>query len=141
MELRAPPAPAPPAEAAPAGSDTDPAQKAGGPSPRARAARPSKPKKASPPEAEIGGSAGAAPVNGALALSQELSERLNDAAALASPDCASARQRKRTICDLAEQICGLSDRDPNLASVAEYCEIAQRRCNEAGQRTRQRCDD
>jgi hypothetical protein len=140
-EQRALPPPAAPAEAARDNADTHPARKGGRPSHRARAAPPAKPKKATEAELEIGGSAGAAPGNGTLELSQELSQRLSNAVSLASPDCASARQRKRTICDLAEQICGLSERDPNVASVAEYCEIAQRRCNEAGQRTRQRCDD
>jgi hypothetical protein len=136
-ELRSVPLPAAPAEAD--GSGADAAREPGHASRRARPPRQAKPKKGS--EFELGGSADTAPDNGTLALGQELSQRLSDAVTLASPDCPSARQRKQTICDLAAQICGLSERDPNVASVAEYCEIAQRRCNEAGQRTRQRCDD
>jgi hypothetical protein len=71
----------------------------------------------------------------------ELRRRLDRAYAASSPDCPSARERKQAVCDLATQICALTDRDPNVASVAEYCEEARRRCSDAERRTSQRCPE
>jgi hypothetical protein len=71
---------------------------------------------------------------------QALVQRLDDAVGLGTPDCPSARNRKTAICDLARQICELVDRDPNVASVAQYCDDAKQRCSEAGQRTIERCE-
>ena len=75
-----------------------------------------------------------------MAPTQSLVQRLDDAVRLGTPDCPSARQRKTAICDLARQICELVDRDPNVASVAQYCDDAKQRCSEAEQRTIERCD-
>lgn len=58
-----------------------------------------------------------------------------------TPDCPAARERKKAVCDLAGQICNLTDRDPNVASVAEYCADARRRCTDAERRTAERCPD
>ncbi len=69
----------------------------------------------------------------------DLRQRLDRAYRASSPDCPTARDRKRAVCDLATQICELTDRDPNVASVAEYCEEAKRRCTDAERRTGERC--
>jgi hypothetical protein len=71
----------------------------------------------------------------------DLRRRLDRAYAASSPDCPSARDRKKAVCDLATQICSLTERDPNVASVAEYCEEARRRCYDAERRTSQRCPE
>jgi hypothetical protein len=71
----------------------------------------------------------------------ELRERLNRSFRAGTPDCPSARDRKKAVCDLADQICQLIDRDPNVASVAEYCADAKERCAEAARRTSQRCPE
>jgi hypothetical protein len=68
-----------------------------------------------------------------------LRQRLDRAYRAGSPDCPSARERKKAVCDLAAQICQLTDRDPNVASVAEYCTEAKQRCSQAEQRTQERC--
>lgn len=86
-------------------------------------------------EREIGGTTNEAP------NPRELRQRLDRAYRAGSPDCPSARDRKKAVCDLASQICQLIDRDPNVASVAEYCAAAQDRCAEAERRTRERCPD
>jgi hypothetical protein len=70
-----------------------------------------------------------------------LRQRLDRAYRAGSPDCPSARERKKAVCDLATQICQLTDRDPNVASVAEYCSEAKQRCSQAEQRTQERCPD
>jgi hypothetical protein len=71
----------------------------------------------------------------------ELRERLNRAYRASSPDCPSARDREKAVCDLADQLCQLIDRDPSVASVAEYCADAKERCAEAARRTSQRCPE
>jgi hypothetical protein len=71
----------------------------------------------------------------------ELRRQLDRAYRASSPDCPSARDRKKAVCDLATQICALTDRDPNVASVAEYCDDARRRCNDAERRTSERCPE
>jgi hypothetical protein len=58
---------------------------------------------------------------------------------LSTPDCPSARERKQAICDLAQQICQMVDRDPDIASVESYCDDARQRCSDAEKRTAQRC--
>jgi len=68
-----------------------------------------------------------------------LRQRLDDAVKLSTPDCPSARERKQAICDLAQQICQMVDRDPDVASVESYCDDAKQRCNDAEKRTTQRC--
>jgi hypothetical protein len=68
-----------------------------------------------------------------------LRQRLQKALQQATPDCPSARSRKQAICDLANQICQMVDRDPEIASVEAYCTDAKQRCSEAGQRTAERC--
>jgi len=70
-----------------------------------------------------------------------LRQRLDRAYRAGSPDCPSARERKKAVCDLAAQICQLTERDPNVASVAEYCAEAKERCSEAERRTIERCPD
>jgi hypothetical protein len=69
-----------------------------------------------------------------------LMQRLGTAENLGTPDCPSARDRKRAICDLAAQICRLVDNDPNVASVVEYCNDARKRCSDAEQRIAERCE-
>jgi len=70
-----------------------------------------------------------------------LRAQLDRAERAATPDCPSARERKKAVCDLAGQICGLTDRDPNVASVAEYCADAKQRCSAAERRTAEHCPD
>jgi hypothetical protein len=70
---------------------------------------------------------------------QALRRRLDRAYRAQSADCPAARDRKKAVCDLATQICSLTDRDPDVASVAEYCDDARRRCSEAERRTEERC--
>jgi hypothetical protein len=60
---------------------------------------------------------------------------------LATADCPSARDRTKAICDLASQICGLMDRDPDVASTVEYCHNAKARCSDAARRTTERCGE
>jgi len=68
-----------------------------------------------------------------------LRQQLDDAVKLSTPDCPSARERKQAICDLAQQICQMVDRDPDVASVESYCGDAKQRCSDAEKRTAQRC--
>lgn len=87
------------------------------------------------------------PLGGALRAEPEpdpeaparLRQRLDRAYRANTPDCPSARERKKAVCDLASQICQLIDRDPNVASVAEYCAEAKERCTAAERRTAERC--
>lgn len=109
---------------APPGSSRAPSK------PRARPTRAAESKRAESEESR----------NAALPRTQALVQRLDDAVGLGTPDCPSARNRKTAICDLARQICELVDRDPNVASVAQYCDDAKQRCSEAEQRTAERCD-
>jgi hypothetical protein len=108
------------------------------------APKPSKKEKAvdgyAQPPASAGG-AGLDSVEGVAPTAAELRSRLDQAYGAASPDCPSARDRKKAVCDLASQICQLTDRDLNVASVAEYCDQAKRRCSEAERRTGERCPD
>jgi hypothetical protein len=60
---------------------------------------------------------------------------------LATADCPSARDRTKAICDLASQICGLMERDPDVASTLEYCHNAKARCSDATRRTTERCGE
>jgi hypothetical protein len=60
---------------------------------------------------------------------------------LSGSDCPSARERSKAICDLANQICGLLDHDPDVASVEGYCSNARQRCEMARRRTAERCGD
>jgi hypothetical protein len=140
----APEAPAivqePPAEpaAAPASGAGEAAIGAGGAAPPPAA--PSKPKeqRASPRKsspAAVQSSRDEEPA------ADDLRRRLDRAYAASSPDCPSARERKKAVCDLATQICSLTDRDPNVASVADYCEGARRRCNDAERKTSERCPE
>jgi hypothetical protein len=73
------------------------------------------------------------------APSDELRQRLERAYRAGTPDCPSARDRRKAVCDLAAQICQLIDRDPNVAAVAEYCADAKERCADAQRRTEERC--
>jgi hypothetical protein len=90
---------------------------------------------------KAGASAVASEPEESLEPAGELRRRLDRAYSASSPDCPSARERKKAVCDLATQICSLTDRDPNVASVAEYCDDARRRCNDAGRRTSERCPE
>lgn len=101
------------------------------PASKARSARPE-----SAAERAIGGNA-----DDAERDAPALRQRLDRAYRAGSPDCPSARERKKAVCDLATQICQLTDRDPNVASVAEYCSEAKQRCSQAEQRTQERCPD
>jgi hypothetical protein len=77
---------------------------------------------------------------GGAGVPSSLLQRLDNAVNLDTPDCPSARERRKSICALARQICRLVDRDPNVASVEGYCDDARQRCNEAERRTAERCD-
>lgn len=103
--------------------------------PAAKARSSAGPAGAAESERAIGGNADDA------ARAPALRQRLERAYRAGSPDCPSARDRKRAVCDLASQICQLTDRDPNVASVAEYCSEAKERCSEAERRTQERCPD
>ena len=70
----------------------------------------------------------------------QLLDRLRQQSAIRAADCASARERRDSICSLADRICQLVERDPNVASIADYCSEARRRCKDAGQRTAEQCD-
>lgn len=76
---------------------------------------------------------GDAPHNDALQNEDEGADEIE------ASDCPGARQRKKDICDLAESICGLVERDPNVASVERHCEEARQRCRTADARTAERC--
>jgi hypothetical protein len=104
------------------------------PPPRAASKRARSTAEPSPNDALAG--AGAEPQKPAALRAQ-----LERAERAATPDCPSARERKKAVCDLAGQICRLTDRDPNVASVAEYCADAKQRCNDAERRTAQSCPD
>lgn len=80
------------------------------------------------------------PAQGRLGQPQQLMERLDRAMRSGAADCPSAEARKKAVCDLAGQICQLVDRDPNVASVLQYCADAKERCSEASRRTRERCE-
>jgi hypothetical protein len=71
----------------------------------------------------------------AHALMQELRSTSQPAA-----DCPAAREQRETICALAKRICRLVERDPNVASIADYCSEARRRCGDAERRTAERCE-
>jgi len=124
---------APAKPAPPASVQSAPKAKSAG---EARRARPS----AGAPARE---EADEAPAESKRALSQPetLMQRLDREVSLATPDCPSARDRKKAICDLANQICRLVDRDPNVASAERYCDEAKQRCADAGERTLSRCGD
>ena len=109
--------PAPPAsEFAPA-----PPPAASPPSPAKPAAKRRAPAKGAPSsEGATDWGLGAAPSERARTLRR----RLDDAVKLSAPDCPSARERKQAICDLAQQICQMVDRDPDVASVESYCNDA-----------------
>jgi hypothetical protein len=110
----------------------------------ARSDRPAPPRAASKRARSAAESAASAPLGGAGAEPQKpaaLRAQLERAERAATPDCPSARERKKAVCDLAGQICSLTERDPNVASVAEYCADARQRCNDAERRTAQSCPD
>jgi len=142
-------APPPPAAAdraeegeAPASGRGSPAGGVGAAAPQAKplpAESKSKARNAEPRKA--GASAVGSETEGALEPAGELRRRLDRAYSASSPDCPSARDRKKVVCDLATQICALTERDPNVASVAEYCDEARRRCNDAERRTSERCPE
>lgn len=90
--------------------------------------------------AETPGAADDALKKGRLTQPEQLMERLERAVSSGAADCPSAETRKKAVCDLAGQICQLVDRDPNVASVVQYCADARERCSEATRRTRQRCE-
>jgi hypothetical protein len=77
---------------------------------------------------------------GRLEAPEQLMERLDRAMRSGAADCPSAETRKKAVCDLAGQICQLVERDPNVASVVQYCADAKERCNEASRRTKERCE-
>ena len=107
-------------------------------SPAKPAAKRSAPAKGEAPSSEEGApdwATGPGPSERARTLRQ----RLDDAVKLSTPDCPSARERKQAICDLAQQICQMVDRDPDVASVESYCDDAKQRCSDAEKRTAQRC--
>jgi hypothetical protein len=119
--------------AAPTGTSTSRSRAPAKPAAKARSASP---EAAEESERTIGGNA-----DGAEGDAPALRQRLDRAYRAGSPDCPSARERKKAVCDLATQICQLTDRDPNVASVAEYCSEAKQRCSQAERRTQERCPD
>ena len=90
--------------------------------------------------AEAPGAADDELTKGRLDQPEQLMERLDRAMRSGAADCPSAETRKKAVCDLAGQICQLVDRDPNVASVVQYCADAKERCSEASRRTRERCE-
>jgi hypothetical protein len=120
----------------PAPPPTAPARRAAPAKPATPARKSASPEGAAESERAIGGNAEDAKHDAPV-----LRQRLDRAYRAASPDCPSARERKKAVCDLATQICQLTDRDPNVASVAEYCAEAKERCSEAERRTIERCPD
>lgn len=132
------------------GKDAAAERSTGAASPTAAPAPPRPQKQAAPkarglPRPEAAHERSASEIGGAVTEPDsepgELRRRLDRAYRAGSPDCPSARDRKKAVCDLASQICQLIDRDPNVASVAEYCADAKDRCAEAERRTRERCPD
>ena len=126
------------AEPKPAASEFAPAP-APPPAPTRSPAKRSAPAKGEAPSSEEGApdwATGPGPSERARTLRQ----RLDDAVKLSTPDCPSARERKQAICDLAQQICQMVDRDPDVASVESYCDDAKQRCSDAEKRTAQRCN-
>ena len=75
-----------------------------------------------------------------VARANALMEQLRSTRSVPAADCPGARAQRDTICALAERICRLVDRDPNVASIADYCSEARQRCVDAGRRTAERCD-
>lgn len=122
-------APPPPA-GAPAPSEAAPAK------PASKARSRARPERSEESERAIGGDA-----DDLAREAPALRQRLDRAYRAGSPDCPSARERSKAVCDLAAQICQLTDRDPNVASVAEYCAEAKQRCSAAERRTHERCPD
>lgn len=147
------PPPTPPYATPPAREEAEPAPAAspepatGGPkrkatAPSAAPAKPS-PRRDNVPERRraIAAEDAEEDAKGSDAASPEaLFEELGRIAELSAPDCPSARERKQSICELAARICRLVDRDPNVASVDDYCSEARRRCADAQRRTAERCD-
>jgi hypothetical protein len=119
--------------AAPSGTSTSRRRAPAKPAAKARSASP---EAAEESERAIGGNA-----DDSERDAPALRQRLDRAYRAGSPDCPSARERKKAVCDLATQICQLTDRDPNVASVAEYCSEAKQRCSQAERRTQERCPD
>jgi hypothetical protein len=81
----------------------------------------------------------AAPKAGAESK-RELMEQLRSTRRVPAADCPAAREQRDTICALAARICRLVERDPNVASITDYCAEARQRCVDAGRRTAERCD-
>lgn len=69
------------------------------------------------------------------ALAQATRE-LNDALALAAPDCGLARTLRDRICELADRICRLGESDP---TVAAHCADGKSRCSDATTRVGSQC--
>jgi hypothetical protein len=135
---------------APADAKGEAERSSSGAVPRAAASAPMSPQKPAAKARSSARAEGAAnedrAIGGALSPAEpeapaQLRERLDRAYRANTPDCPAARDRKKAVCDLASQICQLIDRDPNVASVAEYCAEAKERCTEAERRTAQRCGD
>lgn len=126
--VAAPPKRAAPSSAAKPSTRALPEQKAGA---RGRAAQ---------APAEAPGGADDELAKGRLEQPEQLMERLDRAMRSGAADCPSAESRRKAVCDLAGQICQLVDRDPNVASVVQYCRDAKERCSEASRRTRERCE-
>ena len=97
-------------------------------------------RRAAPAPAETPGAADDELTKSRLEQPEQLMERLDRAMRSGAADCPSAETRKKAVCDLAGQICQLVDRDPNVASVIQYCADAKERCSEASRRTRERCE-
>lgn len=91
-------------------------------------------------EAEAPGAADDALKRRSLSQPEQLMDRLERAVRSDAADCPSAETRKKAVCDLANQICQLVERDPNVASVVQYCADAKERCSQASRRTRERCE-
>jgi outer membrane biosynthesis protein TonB len=76
----------------------------------------------------------------AAARANALMQQLRSTPSQPTADCPAAREQRATICALADRICRMVDRDPNVASIADYCSEARQRCADAGRRTAERCD-
>jgi hypothetical protein len=139
--------PAEPATTTPAEGEAAPAPAADGEAskpasqlvPRKVAPAPSaaRPESAGPPKAEAKRSLD---VDDSVSQAGALMQQLRSTPSMPTADCPAAREQRATICALAERICRLVDRDPNVASIADYCTEARQRCADAGRRTAERCD-
>jgi hypothetical protein len=57
------------------------------------------------------------------------------------PDCRAAPELRDRICELAQRICAIADRDPNDHTLAQTCVNAREACDQATLRVGHACSD